>query len=45
MPNAALATNDPLLRSHMRQIVDFAAKNRLPAMYQEKSWVAAHRSA
>jgi putative ABC transport system substrate-binding protein len=40
MPNAALATNDPLLRSHMRQIVDFAAKNRLPAIYQTKEYVA-----
>jgi putative ABC transport system substrate-binding protein len=40
MPNGAVATNDPLLRRHLSQIVDFAAKNRLPAMYQEKEWVA-----
>jgi putative ABC transport system substrate-binding protein len=40
-PNAAVATNDPLLRRHMRQIVDFAAKNRLPAIYQTKEYVAA----
>src|SRR5262249_34833317 len=40
MPNAALATNDPLLRRYMRQIIDFAAKNRLPAIYQTKEYVA-----
>ena len=41
MPNAAVATGDGLLRRHASQIVDFTAKNRLPAMYPEKSWVAA----
>jgi putative ABC transport system substrate-binding protein len=39
MPNATIVTNDPLLRRHMRQIVDFAAKNRLPAIYQTKEYV------
>jgi len=41
MPNAAIATGDPLLISHMKQIVDFTAKNRLPDMYQQKRFVAA----
>jgi len=40
-PNAALVSGDPLLRRHQSRIIDFAAKNRLPAMYQEKEWVAA----
>jgi putative ABC transport system substrate-binding protein len=40
-PNAALITGDPLLRRSASRIIDFAAKNRLPAMYQEKEWVAA----
>jgi putative ABC transport system substrate-binding protein len=41
MPNAAVVTNDPLLRRDMNQIIDFAAKSRLPAMYQVKEFVAA----
>jgi putative tryptophan/tyrosine transport system substrate-binding protein len=41
MPNAAVTTGDPLLRRHMRQIVDFVAKNRLPSMYQTKEYVTA----
>ena len=40
-PSAALVTGDPLLRRHQNRIIDFVAKNRLPAMYQEKEWVAA----
>ena len=41
MPNAAVATGDSLLHRHIRQIVGFAAKNRLPDMYQNKEFVAA----
>src|SRR5262249_34220578 len=41
MPNAAVATGDLLLLRQMSQIVDFFAKNRLPAMYQNKGFVAA----
>ena len=41
MPNAAVATNDPLIRRNMRRIIDFAATNRLPAIYQTKEFVAA----
>ena len=41
MPNAAVTTGDPLLRRHASQIVGFAAKNRLPSMYQTKEYVTA----
>ena len=41
MPNAAVATNDPLIRRNMRRIIDFAATNRLPVIYQTKEFVAA----
>ena len=41
IPNAAVATNDPLIRRNMRRIIDFAATNRLPAIYQTKEFVAA----
>jgi putative ABC transport system substrate-binding protein len=41
MPNAAVPTNDPLLRRHMSRIIEFAAKNRLPDMYQVKEAVVA----
>src|SRR6516162_3610344 len=41
MPNAAVTTGDPLLRRHTSRIVDFAAKNRLPSMYQTKEYVTA----
>ena len=41
MPSAAVTTGDPLLRRHASQIVGFAAKNRLPSMYQTKEYVTA----
>jgi putative ABC transport system substrate-binding protein len=40
-PNALVTSGDPLLRRYMSKIVDFAAKNRLPDMYQGKEYVAA----
>jgi putative ABC transport system substrate-binding protein len=40
-PNALVTSGDPMLRLHMSKIVDFAAKNRLPDMYQAKEYVAA----
>ena len=40
-PNGAVATGDPMFALHARQIADFAAKNRLPVMYQQKRFVAA----
>jgi putative ABC transport system substrate-binding protein len=41
MPNAAVATNDPMIRRNMRRIIDFAATNHLPVIYQTKEFVAA----
>jgi len=40
-PNALVMSGDALLRRHMSKIIDFAAKNRLPDMYQAKEYVAA----
>ena len=33
-PDALMITADPLHQLHVRRIIDFAAKSRLPAMYQ-----------
>lgn len=40
-PDALLVLQDPMLQAHRRRIVDFAAKARLPAMYERKPWVDA----
>jgi putative ABC transport system substrate-binding protein len=40
-PNAFLTTGDGLILQHIGQIIDFAAKHRLPAMYQGKEEVEA----
>jgi len=40
-PGALLVTPDNMLFAHRKRIVDFAAKNRLPAMYQRRAWVDA----
>ena len=40
-PGALLVLQDPMLQAHRRQIVDFVARNRLPAMYERKTWVEA----
>ena len=32
---------DPFTRFHLKRILEFAAKNRLPAMYEERSFVEA----
>ena len=40
-PNGAVATGDPMFALHARQIADFAAKNRLPVMHQQKRFVTA----
>ena len=40
-PNAFAMTNDGLIQRHIGQIIDFVAKNRLPAMYQSKENVEA----
>jgi putative ABC transport system substrate-binding protein len=38
---ALLTLPDPLLQSHRKQIVDFAAKNRLPAIHPDGEYVEA----
>src|SRR4029079_4188986 len=38
---ALITTTGPLINTQQRQVLDFAAKNRLPAMYQESEWVKA----
>jgi putative tryptophan/tyrosine transport system substrate-binding protein len=38
---ALLVLQDLMLQAHRRQIVDFVARNRLPAMYERKTWVDA----
>jgi putative ABC transport system substrate-binding protein len=40
-PNAFAMTNDGLILQHIGQIIDFVAKNHLPAMYQTKEVVEA----
>ena len=38
---ALLTLTDPFLQSHRKQIVDFAAKNRLPAIHPDSEYVEA----
>jgi putative ABC transport system substrate-binding protein len=38
---ALITTPSPLINTQQRQVLDFAAKNRLPAMYQTSEWVKA----
>jgi putative ABC transport system substrate-binding protein len=40
-PDAILVSNDPFHQRHIGRIVEFLAKNRLPAMFQWKESVAA----
>ena len=40
-PDALLTMVDPFTRSHRKRIVDFAAENRLPAIYEDWSFVEA----
>ena len=40
-PNAFIMTADPMHRHHIRRIVDFLARRRLPAMYQMREHVEA----
>ncbi len=40
-PDGLIITSDPMLQLHLREIVDFAAKSRLPAIYQQKDNVEA----
>ena len=40
-PDAFLALMDPVLNSQRTRILDFLAKNRLPAIFQSSDWVEA----
>ena len=40
-PNALVTSGDALLRRHVNKIIDFAVKNRLPDMHQQKEDVVA----
>jgi len=40
-PDALLTMVDPFTRFHLKRILEFAAKNRLPAMYEDRSFVQA----
>jgi putative tryptophan/tyrosine transport system substrate-binding protein len=40
-PDALLTMVDPFTRFYLKKILEFAAKNRLPAMYEERSFVEA----
>ena len=40
-PQALITTPSPLINTQQRQVLDFAAKNRLPAMYHTSEWVEA----
>jgi putative ABC transport system substrate-binding protein len=40
-PNALVTSGDALLRRHANKIIDFAVKNRLPDMHQQKEDVVA----
>src|SRR5438093_4295460 len=40
-PDALLTMVDPFTRLHLKRILEFAAKNRLPAMYEDRSFVEA----
>ena len=38
-PDAFLALMDPVLNSYRKRILDFLAKNRLPAIFEDRVWV------
>ena len=40
-PDGLLALMDPVLNSYRKRILDFLAKNRLPAIFQSSDWVEA----
>jgi putative tryptophan/tyrosine transport system substrate-binding protein len=40
-PDALLTMVDPFTRFHLKRILEFAAKNRLPAMYEDRMFVEA----
>jgi putative tryptophan/tyrosine transport system substrate-binding protein len=44
-PDAILVSNDPFHQLHIARIIEFLAKNRLPAMFQSRAWPPADSSA
>jgi putative tryptophan/tyrosine transport system substrate-binding protein len=40
-PDGFLALMDPVLNSYRKQILDFLAKTRLPAIFENKEWIEA----
>jgi putative ABC transport system substrate-binding protein len=40
-PDALLVTAEPFTRQHLTRILDFASTNRIPAMFEDSSFVAA----
>src|SRR5262249_55232199 len=40
-PDALLVTAEPFTREHLRRILDFASTNKIPAMFEDSSYVAA----
>jgi putative tryptophan/tyrosine transport system substrate-binding protein len=40
-PDGFLALMDPVLNSYQKRILDFLAQNRLPAIFENKTWVEA----
>jgi putative ABC transport system substrate-binding protein len=40
-PDGFLALMDPVLNSYQKRILDFLAKNRLPAIFENQAWVEA----
>jgi putative ABC transport system substrate-binding protein len=38
-PDGFLALMDPVLNSYQKRILDFLAKNRLPAIFENRAWV------
>ena len=40
-PDGFLALMDPVLNSYQKRILDFIAKNRLPAIFENQAWVEA----
>lgn len=40
-PDGFLALMDPVLNSYQKQILDFLAQNRLPAIFENRNWVEA----
>jgi putative ABC transport system substrate-binding protein len=40
-PDGFLALTDPVLNSYQKRILDFLAKNRLPAIFDNQAWVEA----